>query len=301
MKYFMDVIWDGGIMRNHEYWYSEIHAKGVKFSLGAEVLHQEQTSFQKLMIMKNETFGVFLTLDGYVQLTERDEFIYHDMICHPALAVNPDIKRVLIIGGGDGGTAREVARYKHIESIDMVEIDETICRLACIYFPRTAKVFTNEPRLRLMIGDGVGFVKHAPDASYDLILVDSTDPFGPGKGLFSREFYADCNRVLTEKGILINQHESAFYADDALLMKHAHDKIADNFPVARIFGFNMPTYASGYWYFGFASKKPDPLADVQLERWKDFDLKTRYYNADIHRAAFALPTYVQELLQSDWE
>ena len=107
--------------------------------------------------------------------------------------------------------------------------------------------------------------------------------------------------MLTENGILVNQHESAFYADDALLLKHAHDKIADSFTVARIFGFNMPTYASGYWYFGFASKKLDPLTDAQHERWQNFGLKTRYYNTDIHRAAFALPTYVQELLQSDWE
>ena len=288
-------------MKNHEYWYSEIHARGVKFSLEAEVLYQEQTPYQKLMIMKNNTFGIFLTLDGYVQLTEGDEFIYHDMICHPALAVNPDIKRVLIIGGGDGGTAREVARYEQIERIDMVEIDEAICRLACEYLPQTAKVFTSEPRLRLMIGDGVAYVKKVPAASYDLILVDSTDPFGPGKGLFTKEFYANCSRVLTENGILINQHESAFYNEDARPLRLAHDKIAASFPVARIFGFNMPTYASGYWYFGFASKKLDPLTDAQHERWQEFGLKTRYYNADIHRAAFALPTYVQELLQSDEE
>jgi spermidine synthase len=283
-------------MRNHEYWYAEIHAKGVKFSLEAEVLHQEQTPYQKLMIMRNETFGVFLTLDGYVQLTEGDEFIYHDMICHPAFAVNPDIKRVLIIGGGDGGTAREVARYPHVERIDMVEIDEAICRIACEYLPQTAKVFTNEPRLRLMIGDGVAYVKHLPSDYFDLILVDSTDPIGPGIGLFSKDFYANCNRVLTENGILINQHESAFYEDDARPLMLAHEKIAAAFPIARIFGFNMPTYASGYWYFGFASKKLDPLADAQHERWQEFGLNTRYYNADIHRAAFALPTYVKELL-----
>jgi spermidine synthase len=288
-------------MRNHEYWYSEIHARGVKFSLEAEVLHQEETPFQKLMIMKNETFGVFLTLDGYVQLTEGDEFIYHDMICHPAFAVNPDIRRVLIIGGGDGGTAREVARYSHIDVIDMVEIDEVICRLACKYLPQTAKVFTNEPRLKLMIGDGAAFVKQAPDAAYDLILVDSTDPFGPGKGLFSKEFYANCNRVLTENGILINQHESAFYTEDARSLKLAHEKIAASFPVANIFGFNMPTYASGYWYFGFASKKLDPLIDAKHESWQEFGLKTRYYNADIHQAAFALPSYVKKLLQDDEE
>ncbi|MCL2496264.1 MAG: polyamine aminopropyltransferase [Clostridiales bacterium] len=284
-------------MRNHELWYSEIHARGVKFSMEAELLHQEQTPFQKLLILRNDTFGVFLTLDGFVQLTERDEFIYHDMICHPALAVNPDIRRVLIIGGGDGGTAREVARYPRVERIDMVEIDEAICRLAREYLPQTAVVFSGEPRLKLIIGDGVSYVKYAPTASYDLILVDSTDPFGPGKGLFTKEFYANCNRVLTENGILINQHEGAFYAADARALKLAHEKIAASFPIARIFGFNMPTYASGYWYFGFASKKLDPLDDAQHERWQNLNLQTRYYNADMHRAAFALPTYVKELLR----
>ena len=286
-------------MRNHELWFAEIHARGVKLFLEAELLHQEQTPYQNLMILKNETLGVFLTLDGYVQLTEGDEFIYHDMICHPAFAVNPDIKRVLIIGGGDGGTAREVARYPQIERIDMVEIDEAIIRLANEYLPLTAKVFTKEPRLRLIIGDGVAFIKQAPDACYDLILVDSTDPLGPGKGLFSKEFYANCNRVLTENGILINQHGSAFYEVDAQPLKLIHDKISASFPVARIFGFNMPTYASGYWYFGFASKKLDPLTDAQHELWKSLGLNTRYYNADIHRAAFALPSYVRELLQGE--
>ncbi|MCL1816787.1 MAG: polyamine aminopropyltransferase [Clostridiales bacterium] len=286
-------------MKNYEFNYAEIHAEGVKMALDAQVLYQEETPYQKVMIMKNETFGVFLTLDGYVQLTEADEFIYHDMICHPAMAVNPDIKRVLIIGGGDGGTAREVARYQHIEHIDMVEIDEAICRLACEYLPKTAKVFTSEPRLRLIIGDGVAFVKQAPDALYDLVLVDSTDPCGPGKGLFSKEFYQNCNRVLTENGILINQHESAFYDSDALCFKLAHNKIAASFPIARVFGFNMPTYASGYWYFGFASKKLDPLADAKHERWQEFGLKTSYYNANIHQAAFALPNYVLEQLSTD--
>ena len=286
-------------MKNHEYWYAEIHAQGVKLFLEAELLHQEQTPYQNLMIMRNETFGVFLTLDGFVQLTEADEFIYHDMIVHPAFMVNPDIKRVLIIGGGDGGTAREVARYQQVERIDMVEIDEAIIRLANEYLPQTAKVFTKETRLRLIIGDGSTYIKRAPVASYDLILVDSTDPLGPGKSLFTKDFYKNCSRVLTENGILINQHGSAFYPDDAHALRHVHEKIADGFPIARIFGFNMPTYASGYWYFGFASKKLDPLTDVQPERWQEFALDTRYYNPDIHRAAFALPTYVQELLKGN--
>lgn len=276
-------------------WYSEYHAPDVKLSFKAEVLATEQTPFQKLVFMENETYGVFFTLNGYVQVTARDEFVYHDMIAHPAMAVNPDIKRVLIIGAGDGGTAREICRYPHLEKVDMVEIDEAVIRLSKKYLPETAMGFDN-PKLNLMVGDGLAFVLNSPDNSYDLILVDSTDPVGPGEGLFTMEFYRNCHRILSPEGILINQQEGAFYDWDFHEMKRAHNKIADVFPIARIYGFNIPTYSSGQWYFGFASKKLDPLRDQQAERWEKFGLFTRYYNSDIHKAAFALPTYVRRNL-----
>ena len=286
-------------MKNDDRWFAEYHAPDVKLALEAELLYQEQTPYQKLAVLRNRSFGVFLALDGFVQSTERDEFIYHDMICHPALAVNPNIKRVLIIGGGDGGTAREVARYPQIQSIDMVEIDEAVCRACQRFLPQMADVFSSEPRLNLLIGDGVAFVAAAKDATYDLIIVDSTDPIGPGEGLFSHKFYADCNRILSDQGILINQHESAFYDNDATELRRAHQKIAANFPIARIYGFNMPTYASGYWYFGFASKQLDPLADLQAEYWRSLGLKSDYYNIEVHRAAFAMPNYVRRILDLD--
>ena len=280
-------------------WYSEYHDYDVKFSIEIkEVLLQEQTPFQHLQMLKSDTFGTFMTLDGYVQLTEMDEFVYHDMICHPAMAVNPSIKRVLIIGGGDGGTAREVARYKHIEKLDMVEIDEAVVNACIKYMPTTSSVLTNEPRLNLIIGDGLAFVRDAPDNSYDLILVDSTDPFGPGEDLFTVEFYNNCSRVLSEDGILINQHEGAFYEGDVLQMKKAHTKIKKVFPIAKVYGFNVPTYASGYWYFGFASKKYDPILDIQTDKWSEFGLDTRYYNNELHKGAFALPNYVKKILES---
>ena len=281
-------------------WYSEYHAPDVKFSLKSEVLAWESSPFQKMMMLKNDTFGAFFTLNGFVQVTERDEFVYHDMIVHPALAVNPDISRVLIIGGGDGGTAREVLRYPHIQKIDMVEIDEMVVRLCKQHLPQTAVAFGN-PRLNLMIGDGLAFVRDAADNSYDLILVDSTDPVGPGEGLFTREFYSNCFRVLSDKGIMVNQQEGAFYPTDIYEMRRAHGKIAATFPIAEIYGFNIPSYASGYWYFGFASKQLHPLNDQQAERWQAFGLDTRYYNRDIHRAAFALPSYVQARLEGSEE
>lgn len=280
-------------------WFSEYHDYDVKFSTEIkEVLVQEQTPFQYLQILKSDTFGTFMTLDGYIQVTEMDEFVYHDMISHPAMAVNPAIKRVLIIGGGDGGTAREISRYKHIEKIDMVEIDGAVVDACIKHLPVMSTVLTTEPRLNLIIGDGLAFVQDAPDNSYDLILVDSTDPFGPGEDLFTVEFYNNCNRVLSDDGILINQHEGAFYEGDVLQMKKAHSKIKQVFPIAKVYGFNIPTYASGYWYFGFASKKYDPLLDLKADKWAEFGLDTKYYNADLHKGAFALPNYVKKILES---
>ncbi len=282
-------------------WYSEYYEHDVKFSTElTAVLHQEQTPFQLLQMLRSDTFGTFMTLDGYIQVTEMDEFIYHDMICHPAMAVNPDIRRVLIIGGGDGGTAREVARYPGVRQIDMVEIDRAVVDACIRYLPSTASVLTAgaEPRLNLTIGDGLAYVREAPDDSYDLILVDSTDPFGPGEDLFTVEFYKSCSRILSGDGILINQHEGGFYEGDVLQMKKAHSKISEVFPIARVYGFHIPTYASGFWYFGFASKKLDPLKDLKEEAWRRIGLDTRYYNTDIHRAAFALPTYVRRILKS---
>lgn len=286
--------------KNHDIWFAEYYMDDdVKLSLKVdEILHVEQSPFQKIHIFRNQTFGVFMVLDGYVQVTEKDEFVYHDMIIHPAMAVKPDAKRVLIIGAGDGGTAREVARYKSIEQIDMVEIDEAVVRACQKYMPSTADILDKEPRLNLMFRDGLEFVHNAPNGAYDLILVDSTDPAGPGEGLFTTEFYRDCYRILTEDGILINQHEGAFFEGDIEEMKKAHAKIKKTFPIAKVFGFTTPTYASGYWFFGFASKKLDPIADHKPEQWEAFGIETRYYNSDLHKGAFALSNHVKAILAS---
>jgi len=288
------------LVKNSDIWYSEYHVEDdVKLSFKIEeMLHVEQSDFQQIQLFHNDTFGNVLVLDGYVQVTERDEFVYHDMITHPAMAVNPDIKKVLIIGGGDGGTAREISRYPSIEKIDMVEIDGSVVSASEKYLPTMASVYKKEPRLNLMIQDGLKFVAEAKDASYDLILVDSTDPAGPGEGLFTVAFYQNCSRILSENGILINQHEGAFYEGDIEEMQKAHRKIREVFPIARVYGFNTPTYASGYWYFGFASKSFDPVLDIKEDRWNQFGLKTKYYNTDLHKGAFALPNYVKDILAS---
>jgi len=278
--------------------YSEYREDDAKMSYRVEVLHVEDTPFQKLMMVKSETYGTMMILDGFVQVTEKDEFIYHEMICHVPFSVNPNIKRVLIIGGGDGGTAREVARYGTVESIDMVEIDEAVVKACKKYIPQTAAVFSGEPRLNLRFEDGLAFARNAGDKSYDLIIVDSTDPEGPGESLFTAEFYRDCHRILSDEGILINQHESAFYSEERVQMKEAHKKLREIFGIAKVYGFNIPSYASGYWYFGFASKNYDPVEDHKQAEWEKLGLSTKYYNSEIHEASFALPNYVKEILES---
>lgn len=279
-------------------WYSEYHADDVRFSIQVtKQLCSEQTPFQKIDFFESETFGTFFTIDGLMMVTQKDEFAYHDMITHVPFAVHPAVKRVLIIGGGDGGTAREVCRYQSVEHVDLVDIDERVVRLCQQYLPQTACVLDKDKRVHMHFEDGLKFVGRAKEGEYDLILVDSTDPVGPGEGLFTNEFYQNCYRALAADGILINQHESPYYKAYAHEMLRAHSKIKNAFPIARVYEFHIPTYPSGHWLFGFASKKYDPIRDFQPDKWNALGLKTRYYNTDLHTAAFALPSYVKELLE----
>lgn len=276
-------------------WYSEYHVPDVRFSIKVtRQLHYEKSNYQTISVFDSEAFGRFLTLDGIMMLTERDEFIYHEMITHPAMAVNPNIRKVLIIGAGDGGAARELIRYQTIEHIDVVEIDDRVVAVCKEYLPKTACGFA-DPRVQLHYQDGLKFVRRTEN-TYDLIIVDSTDPFGPGEVLFTREFYGNCYRALTESGILINQHESPFYRDDAKAMQSAHRRIAQVFPLSRVYQAHIPTYPSGHWLFGFASKALHPVRDLNAEQWNARNLTTRYYNTKLHQGAFAIPTYVKELL-----
>ena len=277
-------------------WFSELHTPYVKFSIQIDKqLHSEQTEFQRIDIFESKEFGRMMVLDGYVMLTEKDEFIYHEMIVHVPMAVHPNPKRVLIIGGGDGGTARELLRYKNVESVDLVEIDERVVNISRKYLPQTACSFDDE-RLHCYFEDGLKFIRHCNN-EYDLIIVDSTDPFGPGEGLFTKEFYGNCYKALKEDGIMVNQHESPFYDEDAFAMQRAHQRIVKSFRISRVYQAHIPTYPSGHWLFGFASKKYHPVLDFDAKRWNALGLKTRYYNANLHNASFALPNYVEELME----
>ncbi|TDT72546.1 spermidine synthase [Hypnocyclicus thermotrophus] len=280
-----------------ELWFTENHSEGARFSIKIkEHIHSEKSKFQQIDFFDSYEFGRFFTLDGYVMVTEKDEFIYHDMIAHAPMATNPNIKNVLIIGGGDGGSVRELTRYSSIEKIDMVEIDERVVRCCQKYLPITASKLEDR-RVNLYFEDGVKFVENKENI-YDLIIVDSTDPIGPGEGLFTTEFYKNCYKALTNNGILINQNESPYYPFNAREMKRSHKKIKSIFPLSKIYQFHMPTYGSGHWLFGFASKGIDPIKDFKPKEWLKLGLKTKYYNIDIHKGAFALPTYVQEMLKN---
>ena len=217
-----------------ELWFSEPHTKNVKMSIRVnKQLHSEQSEYQRIDVFESPEFGRFLTLDGLMMLTEKDEFIYHEMITHVAMASNPDVKNVLVIGAGDGGTVRELTRYKTIENIDMVEIDRRVVEVCREFLPQTAGQL-NDPRVNIFYDDGLRFVR-GKESQYDLIIVDSTDPFGPGEGLFTSEFYGNCHNALTEKGILVNQHESPYYNEDAKAMQRAHRRIREFFDVCRVY------------------------------------------------------------------
>ncbi|MDD3213534.1 MAG: polyamine aminopropyltransferase [Eubacteriales bacterium] len=279
-------------------WFSEYHTPDVRFSIRVSAqLHLEESDYQRIAVYDSPEFGRILTLDGVLMLTERDEFIYHEMITHVPMAVNPDIRTVLVIGAGDGGVARELSKYKSIEKIVVAEIDRRVVEVCREYLPQTACGF-NDPRVEPTFIDGLKYVRHTKD-KYDLIIVDSTDPSGPGEVLFTKEFYGGCMNALTENGILVNQHESPFYQDDAKAMCNSHKRILSVFPVSRVYQAHIPTYPSGHWLFGFSSRGLHPIRDLKASAWNALGIQTRYYNTNLHKGSFYLPNYVEEELKRD--
>ena len=274
-------------------WFTENQAENVRFSFKVrEQLFHEKSKYQTLDYYDTYKFGRVMVLDDIVMLTEKDEFIYHEMIVHPAFSVHPDIKKVLIIGGGDGGTLRETLRHKEIESCELVDIDDLVLKTAPIYIPFTGKSL-QDPKARVMAADGIEYMKNKNN-EYDLIIVDSTDPISVGEGLFTREFYLNCFRALKEDGILVNQAESPFYYEDRFLQ--IYKKLNSIFPIFKFYSAPIPTYGSGYWMFGFASKKYHPLKDFKDNLFEKDNIKMKYYNREIHKSSFVLPNFVKELL-----
>lgn len=281
-----------------EMWFSELHTTNVKLSMRIEQqLCSVESDCQRIDVLVSDEFGKFLALDGEILFSEKDEFIYDEMVTHVPMAVHPDVKRVLIIGGADGGVARELINYKNIERIDVVEPDETLAEVCRKYFPELACGLEDE-RVNVYIQDGLRFLRSKTD-EYDLIINDATDPFGYTEGLFTKEFYGSCYKALKEDGIMVYQHGSPFYSEDKEECVKMHRKAYQAFPVSRVYQAHIPTCSSGYWLFGFASKKYHPLIDFKPEEWKKLGIRTRYYTTNLHRGAFMLPRYVEDMLEEE--
>jgi spermidine synthase len=278
-----------------EYWDA---GTGITFGI-EEVLYSRQSDFQHVRVMQTDSFGKLLTLDGLVMITERDEFVYHEMIAHPALCLLPDPKRVLVIGGGDGGTVREILRHPGIEQVDLVEIDQMVIDVSREFFPTISSAL-DDSRLNIRVEDGAEFVRRASDSFYDLVIVDSTDPVGFAEALFGEDFYQDCHRILTDNGILVSQTESPFDIVFQDSIRAAHAFLDTLFPQVKLYLASIPSYPTGLWSFTMASKRLDPVADYDAAaaqtRLDAFEADLRYYNAALHPAAFIHPTFVKRFI-----
>ena len=242
-----------------------------------------------------EKYTTAWTLDGNVMLTERDEFIYDEMITHVPMSVHKNAKDILVIGAGDGGVVRELTRYDRVESIDLVEMDPQVIEACRAYLPGNA-CRMDDRRVHIYYENALKFIRKCED-EYDLIIVDSSDPFGPSEGLFTREFYGSCFNALRADGIMVNQQGSPFYAEDATAMQRSHQRIASTFPISKVYQAHIPTFAAGYWLFGFASKKYHPINDMDADAWNALNMRTRYYTSRLHVGAFYLPAFLEEMLR----
>ncbi|WP_347488626.1 polyamine aminopropyltransferase [Desulfoscipio sp. XC116] len=275
-----------------EVWFTEDQTKHLRIGCRVrEVLFSGQSPFQKVAVLDTVEFGRMLTLDNVIQTNIKDEFVYHEMITHVGLNTHPNPKKVLVIGGGDGGAVREIVKHKDIEKVVHVEIDQMVIDVAKKFFPELSSGF-NDPRVEILVADGIKHVKENKGV-YDMIIVDSTDPVGPAVGLFSEDFYRSVFEALTDDGLFVAQTESPFF--NGGLITQVTATISGIFPVTRLFWAVVPTYPGGYWTFTMGSKKHDPLvADVDKERIAAF--KTKWYSPEVHRAAFVLQPFVKELL-----
>lgn len=255
------------------------------------LLHREKSAFQEISVIETEGFGRALVLDGIVQTTERDGWIYNEMITHIPLAAHPNPSVVCIIGGGDCGAVRETVKYPAVKRVDMVEIDPRVVSVCRKFLPSIAGEGDPDPRIHFLYKDGAAFVKEKKK-EYDVFIVDSSDPVGPAKVLFEEPFYRDVHRALKDDGIMVCQSESPVFHPQVLTKVHRTLKTL--FPYVHTYLATIPTYPGGIWSFTLASKRPDPLGGIE-ERLRDEN--TRYVNRDVVRSCFQLPNYVRELLE----
>ncbi len=282
-----------------ELWFTEKDYNGTAFQVRVtDTLFVGQSNFQRIEIFQTEGLGKALVMDGCMMLTEHDEFVYHEMISHLPMLAHPDPQTVLVIGGGDGGTVRELVKHPTLKKVTMVEIDGLVVEKCREYFPEVSCAL-NHPKLDLRIEDGIKYVKDRERSgdTYDLVIVDSTDPFGPAAVLFTKEFYTSCRTILSDKGILVCQSESPFFYPKAI--QKIYGLLGQVFPCPKMYMAHIPVYPSGAWSFAFCTKDGrDAQADFDPKRIEMANLNTKYYNAGLQSAAFVLPNFIRENLDS---
>ncbi len=291
--------WSNPEMYTRNVWFTDKDDnQALSLRYTGEVFYDVQSPFQRVRILESPKYGKMLTLDDMFMTTENDEFHYHEMISHPAMFTHGNAKNVLVIGGGDGGTVREILRHESVEKVTMVEIDGEVIKACKEFLPNIASAFNN-PKLELIVGDGIAFAKEAATDLYDIIIIDGSDPVGPAEGLFSVEFYRNCYKSLKQGGILVAQGESPKFNEHAftelnVTLQHIFGK--ENAPVSL---FYVPTYPTGMWSFQYGIKGAAQPKSISKESEIDAFVKEkglRYYNSDIHKGSFALPNFVKTLI-----
>jgi spermidine synthase len=273
-----------------ELWFTEKQTE--HFGITARIkrtLHTEQTEFQKLDMVETEEFGNMLILDGMVMTTQKDEFVYHEMVAHVPLFTHPNPENVLVVGGGDGGVIREVLKHPSVKKATLVEIDGKVIEYSKKYLPEIAGKL-DDPRVEVKVDDGFMHIAQSEN-EYDVIMVDSTEPVGPAVNLFTKGFYAGIAKALKEDGIFVAQTDNPWFKAD--LIKNVQKDVREIFPITRLYIANIPTYPSGMWTFTIGSKKYDPV-EVSDERFHD--IETKYYTKELHKACFVLPKFVKDLI-----
>ncbi|MDM5299780.1 spermidine synthase [Bacillus pumilus] len=274
-----------------ELWYTEKQTKNFGITLKVnKTLHTEQTDFQHLEMVETEEFGNMLFLDGMVMTSEKDEFVYHEMVAHVPLFTHPNPEHVLVVGGGDGGVIREILKHPSVKKATLVDIDGKVIEYSKQFLPSIAGKL-DDPRVDVKVGDGFMHIAEANN-EYDVIMVDSTEPVGPAVNLFSKGFYAGISKALKEDGVFVAQTDNPWFTPE--LITTVQRDVKEIFPITKLYTANIPTYPSGLWTFTIGSKKYDPLA---VEDSRFFEIETKYYTKELHKAAFVLPKFVSDLIK----
>ena len=278
-------------VENSKNWFTEVATEiGSAFSLETSAkLHEETSNYQKIEIYQTQHFGKLMVLDGFIMLTSRDNFIYHEMMTHPVLFSHQQPKNIAIVGGGDCGTLQQVTKHECVEKITQIEIDERVTRIAEEYFPELCSA-NNDARVKLEFTDAIKWIQKVTKGSLDIIIIDSTDPIGPAEGLFQKEFYTSCLEALSEHGLIIQQSESPLAHWKSITMPMRNEMLSAGFKETKTLFFPQPVYPTGWWSATMAGKNDIHL--VRDKQAKQLKFDTQYYHYDIHLAAFAMPRFL---------